>query len=61
MYGVLHFKTFKIIKKLTLINPESIATITASLDQCKPETAREVDVQSPLKENIQHIVNYMIT
>ena len=39
----LNFKTFKLIKKLTLINPECLQQ-QAALDQFKMEAAREVGV-----------------
>ena len=44
------------MKKLTLINPEWFATIIATLDQFKMEAAREVGVQSLIKESAQHTV-----
>lgn len=41
-------------------NNSVVPQARAALDQFKMEAAREVGVQSPLKENIQHIANSMI-
>ena len=38
-------------------NNSVVPQARAALDQFKMEAAREVGVQSPLEENIQHIVN----
>ncbi len=38
-------------------NNSVVPQARAALDQFKMEAAREVGVQSPLKENIQHITN----
>ncbi len=54
--GAFAFQNFQIMKKLTLINPEWFATIIAALDQFKMEAAREVGVQSLIKESRQHTV-----
>ena len=42
-------------------NNSVVPQARAALDQFKMEAAREVGVQSPLEENIQHIANYMKT
>ena len=42
-------------------NNSVVPQARAALDQFKMEAAREIDVQSPLKENIQYIANCMET
>ena len=40
-------------------NNSVVPQARAALDQFKMEAAREVGVQSPLEESIQHIMNFM--
>ena len=42
-------------------NNSVVPQARAALDQFKMEAAREVGVQLPFKENIQYIVNSMMT
>ena len=40
-------------------NNSVVPQARAALDQFKMEAAREVGVQSPLEESIQHIMNFI--
>ena len=42
-------------------NNSVVPQARAALDQFKMEAAREVGIQSPLEENIQHIANSIKT